>query len=376
MAAILCGALFGAAALRADEGPDPAVPPEASASGSRESPPAIEYIPLRGFAFRTPDKLFEMAIGFNLQVRFTSFDFDDVPGAVADADEFRVRRFKLYFTGYAFDPKLTYRVQLAFENVNNTKLLLDDAWVNYKFMAEISVQMGQSKTPVQPRRALQRRRHPVPGARPGRGRVQARTRHRGGHSRVTLEGRADYMAGVFSGDGQNTLRATDHVMPMIRLVANPLGQMGIGESDLEGHTAPALSFGVDGFTNTLRKTTDALFEVSPPNYASPTGWLGRNIELFRTGENVFVESGSTDVQLKWMGLSVQAEYFVGHAEGDSSGVTLRANGWYGQAGYLIVPAQGRRRRPLLGRGLQPGRAAQRDVGRHGGDGLVLQAGTT
>jgi hypothetical protein len=132
-AAILCGAMLAPAILRAEEDPEPATPPEAGATAPPATPP-IEYIPLRGFAFRTPDRLFELALGFNLQLRFTRFDFDQLPNALEDADEFRVRRFKLYFTGYAFDPRLTYRVQLAFENVNNTRLLLDDAWLNYKFM--------------------------------------------------------------------------------------------------------------------------------------------------------------------------------------------------------------------------------------------------
>ncbi len=334
-AVILCGAILGSAAL-AEEGPEPAAPPEPTAATPTPWPP-IQYIPSRGFAFRTPDKLFEMAIGFNLQARFTSFDFDQVPGAVADADESRIRRFKLYFTGYAFDPRLTYRLQLAFENVNNTKLLLDDAWVNYKFMEEISAQMGQSKTPYSRDELyndgviqFQERALAVDTFKPGRDTGA-------GILGSLWKGQLTYMAGVFSGDGQNTLRATDHVMPMIRLVANPLGQMGNAEADLECHAAPALSLGIDGFTNTLRKTADNILESNTPNYASPTGWLGRNISLFKTGEDIFIESASADVQLKWMGFSVQGEYFVGHAEGDTSGVIVRAYGWYVQTGYLIIP---------------------------------------
>jgi phosphate-selective porin OprO/OprP len=342
-AAILWGVMLGTAVLAAEEGLDPAVPAgQDKLTAEVPAPtawPAIEYIPMRGIAFRTPDKLFELAIGFNLQARFTSFDFDQVPGAVANADEFRIRRFKLYFTGYAFDPKLTYRVQLAFENVNNTRLLLDDAWINYKFMDEISAQMGESKTPYSRDELyndgviqFQERALAVDTFKPGRDTGA-------GILGSLFEGKLTYMAGVFSGDGQNTLRATDHVMPMVRLVANPVGQMGTGESDLECHKDPALSFGVDGVTNTLRKTTDVVFETITPNYASPTGWLGRNIGLFTTGENIFIESGSADVQFKWMGLSVQAEYFFGHAEGDTSGARLRANGWYGQAGYFVVPSK-------------------------------------
>ena len=113
--------------------------------------------------------------------------------------------------------------------------------------------------------------------------------------------------------------------------------MGNGEADIEGHATPALSLGIDGFTNTLRKTTDVLFESVTPNYASPTGWLGRNIALFTTGEDVFVESASADIQLKWLGFSLQGEYFVGHAEGDTSGVILRSYGWYAQSGFFVLP---------------------------------------
>ena len=340
LAAMLCGAMLGSTAL-AEEGPDPAVPAEQDKPATAPAPtpwPAIEYIPMRGFAFRTPDKLLELAIGFNLQARFTSFDFDQgVPAAVADAEEFRIRRFKLYFTGFAFDPKLTYRVQLAFENVNNTRFLLDDAWINYKFMDEISAQMGQSKTPYSRDELyndgviqFQERALAVDTFKPGRDTGA-------GILGSLFKGGLTYMAGVFGGDGQNTLRATDHVMPMIRLVANPIGQMGNAEADIECHSTPALSLGVDGFTNTLRKISDTAFETNTHNYASATGWLGRNIGLFRTGENVFIESGSADVQFKWIGFSAQAEYFFGHAEGDTSGVTLRANGWYVQTGYLIIP---------------------------------------
>ena len=322
--------------IRAEEGPDPAVPVEQEAAAPTPAP-GIEYIPLRGLAFRTPDKLFELAVGFNLQLRFTRFEFDRVPSALEDSNEFRVRRFKLYFTGYAFDPKLTYRMQLAFENVNNTKLLLDDAWINYKFMDEISAQMGQSKTPYSRDELyndgviqFQERALAVEAFKPGRDAGA-------GVLGSLFKGQLTYMAGVFNGEGQSTLRASDHVMPMVRLVANPVGQMGIGEADLEGRQTPALSFGVDGFTNTLRKTTDVLFESVTPNYASPTGWLGRNIGLFTTGEDIFIESASADLQFKWMGISAQAEYFFGHAEGDTSGVRVRANGWYGQAGYMVIP---------------------------------------
>ena len=244
-----------------------------------------------------------------------------MPNALSDADEFRVRRFKLYFTGYAFDPKLTYRVQLAFENVNNTRLLLDDAWVNYKFVDEISAQMGQSKTPYSRDELyndgviqFQERALAVDTFKPGRDTGA-------GILGSLFGGKMTYMAGVVQRRRPEHAardRPRDADGAPRRQSDRP--DAGGGESDLECHKEPALSFGVDGFTNTLRKITDIAFELNTVNYASPTGWLGRNIGLFTTGEDVFVESASADVQFKWLGFSAQAEYFAGHAEGDTSGV--------------------------------------------------------
>src|SRR5262249_27370664 len=85
-----------------------------------------------------------------------------------------------------------------------------------------------------------------------------------------------YQAGVFSGNGQNTLRVSDHVMPMLRLLWNPLGEMGQGEADVHNHKDPALSFGVAGFHNAIKKTSDTGFDALALNYLSAAGWLGRS----------------------------------------------------------------------------------------------------
>jgi phosphate-selective porin len=354
---VLCLAALLPGLLRAD-GPEDAAPvPETPASPPTAA--AVEYIPLRGVVFRTADRLFELAIGANLQFRFTNFKFDDVPNAQPDADEFRVRRFKLYLTGYAFDPHLTYRFQVAFENVANGKLLLDDAWLNYRFMDEVSAQGGQSKTPYSRDELFndgviqfQERAAAVDAFKPGRD-IGA------GFTGTVGKGLFVYYAAVFGGVGQTTLRATDHVMPMLRLVVNPLGELGQGEADLDAKPDPRISVGVDGFTNTLKKIDDRNFESNVPNYASSTGWLGRGINLFRTGENVAIRSASADVQFKWSGFSAQAEYFLGRAEGDTGGAILRAKGWYGQVGYLVVP--GKLDIALRDAAVDSNRAVSRDV---------------
>lgn len=339
-AAVLCAAAWLAAGLLLGEGPETdlsAASEPAPAPVPPAEKPAVEYIPMRGVALRTSDGLFEIALGFTLQFRYTRFDFDGVSGASPDADEFRIRKLKVFLTGFTVDPRLTYRLQAAFENVNTPKLLLDDAWLNFKLIDQLGFQAGQSKTPYSRQELyneavvqFSERASSVEAFKPGRD-------IGGGVLGSFSGGKLNYMVGVFGGAGQSTLRARDHVMPMVRIVLNPIGQMGPAESDLEGHSSPALSFGVDGFTNTLQKVGDNLLESNTPNYASPTGWLGRSIALFRTGEDISVESASADLQFKWRGLAVQGEHFWGHARGEASGFVLRASGWYGQASYFILP---------------------------------------
>jgi len=332
------GLVLAAAVSSAEEGPD--LVPSLAESPEQAAPaepakPSVSYVQYRGVVFRTPDGLFEASLGFNLQVRFTSIDLDALAGGI-DADEFRVRRFKLFMTGFAFDPRLTWRFQADFASTAANRYL-DDAWLNWKFADALSAQFGQYKTPFArqelyndgflqfPERSLA-----TDAFKPSRdiGFMAA-----GSFCGDLVQ----YQAGVFGGDGQNTLRTTNHVMPMLRLVFNPIGKIGNSEADLQNHKTPALSLGANGFTNTLKKITNTSFEALTLNYLGPAGWLGRNANLFETGEDVDIKSWGFDGQFKWHGLAVQAEGFIGQAVGQTSGVRLYAYGWYAQAGYFILP---------------------------------------
>src|SRR5262249_24416321 len=140
MKRLLFAVLAAAAALQAVPGAAQEV-----VTNAPTAKPSLQYVEGRGIVFRTPDDLFEVALGFNLQVRDTRFDLDDSSGGV-DANEFRVRRFKLCLAGFAFDPRLTWRFQAAFESTAANRYL-DDAWLNWKFSNAVSIQGGQYKTP-------------------------------------------------------------------------------------------------------------------------------------------------------------------------------------------------------------------------------------
>ena len=364
-AAAAAGLLLGYAdaSVRAEQSASAAVAAEATAAeanavasspdeASKPGPPNPTYVEGRGFDFKTSDGLFDLAIGANLQVRFSDLDVD----GSAEATEFRVRRFKLYLTGFAFDPRLTYRVQLAFENPNNVRLL-DDLWLNWTFMNLLQVQMGQSKTPYGREELMNdgvlmfaERSIAIDAFKPNRDigfLVLGNTK-----SYVF-----QYGAGVFGGVGQTTLRTTNHVMPIARVVFSTFGERFPGEPDLPRSATPRVSIGANGFFNTLKKTSATAFESTLPNYAAATGWLGQNVGLFTTGEDVQIGSGGIDAQLAWLGLTFQGEYLIGHAEGQLSDVRVNSRGYYAEVSVMVLPKLGLACRYS---NIDPNRATTRD----------------
>jgi phosphate-selective porin OprO and OprP len=332
--------LAGAARLAAEGGESLEFSAEETTKPPEEPPkpapkPNPSYIEGRGFDFRTSDGLFDLAIGANLQVRFSDLDVDG-PGS---STEFRVRRFKFYLTGFAFDPRLTYRFQLAFENANNVRLL-DDAWLNWKFVDLFQVQAGQSKTPYGRQELMNdgvlmfaERSIAIDAFKPNRDAGVMAI----GYSKGSV---FQYAAGVFGGAGQTTLRGTNHVMPIARVVWSTFGDPRAGEPDLDRSAVPKLSIGANGFFNTLRKTTATTFESAFPSYASATGWLGQNVGLFETDEDVEVGSGGIDTQFAWLGFTFQGEYLIGHAKGVTSGVNLNSRGYYAQVSAMTIGCLG------------------------------------
>ena len=334
--------LLGCASARAADGsPNEATAPDAAVEAAvpaEEAPPTPvssnpTYVEGRGFDFKTSDGLFDLAIGANLQVRFSDLDVENG----TEADEFRVRRFKLYLTGFAFDPRLTYRVQIAFENPNNVRLL-DDLWVNWRFDDLLQAQMGESKTPYGREELMNdgvlmfaERSIAIDAFKPNRDT---------GAMLLGYGKRFQYAVGVFGGAGQGTLRATNHVMPIGRLVFTTFPERIPGEPDLSRSPTPRFSIGANGFFNTLKKTAATAFESTLPNYAAPTGWLGQNAALFTTGEDVQIGSGGVDTQVAWMGLTFQGEYLIGHAEGQTSDVRVNSRGYYAEISAMVLPKLG------------------------------------
>jgi len=293
------------------------------------------YVPGKGFTFTSAERDFQLSLGGRGQFQYQFLDRE----TGQDVSQFRIRRFKVYMGGYAFSSDLTYRVQADLTKAN-TAQLLDDAWINYRFAEEAQAQAGQFKVPFLREELIS------DGAQQFVDRANVVDAFKPSYD-IGVMGWGDiskslfaYSAGIFGGAGQGQTRTGNSSAYAIRAVFNPLGAVPYTESALENFENLRLSIGGDYFRNTLKKAGPATFQdtsSTTPPYAGTSGWLGANVTAFDNTEKVDIEMYSIDGALKWRGLSAQAEYMHGSADGEVTGRKVNASGWYAQAGYLVVP---------------------------------------
>ncbi|HEY9487398.1 MAG TPA: porin [Chryseosolibacter sp.] len=112
----------------------------------------------KGFGIVTADSTYSLKFQFRMQNRaaFTTKDLDDL---AAESFEFRIRRLRLKFEGFVYDPKLTYYIQLSFsrgdmdwrgpENSRNnlSPNVVRDAVIYYNPTKSLKIGFGQTKLP-------------------------------------------------------------------------------------------------------------------------------------------------------------------------------------------------------------------------------------
>lgn len=291
----------------------------------------LDYKVGKGFTFSSPDEKFQISLGARLQSRYTFTDKE----AGQDASEWRIRRMKLFMGGHAYTKDLTYKLQVNFAD---TSKLLEDAWLNYKVMDEAQLLLGQEKV------QFARQEITSSGAQQFVDRANATDTFKMGrdtglmiHGKIA-KGVLNYNLGVYGGLGQNTPRsAANNNAFAARVTVNPLGNMPYSEADLEQSEKPLVSIGANYFMDTLKKTNATTLETNNLSFAGSNGWFGKGRSTFGATEKVDIDTFGIDAAFKWMGFSAQGEYFLGQAEGQDSAKKLRAQGFYTQAGYFIIP---------------------------------------
>jgi hypothetical protein len=153
------------------------------------------------------------------------------------------------------------------------------------------------------------------------------------------EKRLHYQFGIFNGNGLNQRQRSTDFLYAGRVQFDPLGPFPAGEPDLDNLQHPRLSFGLSSQFNKVGKKDIARLSADNDaleNIIIRPGFSGDNIDIW---------TSTADVAFKWRGFSFVSEYYFGNITTDrafdfgsgSPNRTFDAYGWYGQAGYFIIP---------------------------------------
>ncbi len=306
----------------------------------------IKFKPGEGVNFTSSDGKFSSSIGASYQIRYTLMDLDAVNDSATkhaqDSSKFELKRIKLLLNGNAYSPDLTYKMSINFANIaggtTSNGGLLEETWMNYKLLNEVQFRFGQDKVQfarqyITPSTAQQFVDQSVVTA----------AFAPGYDTGVTILGKVagglfNYSISGLGGVGQNTYRSTTDNAFAARLTIDPFGYVKYSEADLDSSAKPLWSLGSSYFRDTIY-----IGETNNLGFTKSTGWYGIGSPLmtaaqkFSSGEALDFNSFGVDTVFKWHGLSATGEYFFGQAEGQTSGHKLRAEGFYGQVGYFVIP---------------------------------------
>lgn len=245
---------------------------------------------------------------------------------------------RLFFSGHAYRPELTYLIQLAvagrdFRDGATSPVF--DAYLDWKIHRDFNVRAGQYFVPFDRLRtirefALQMGDRPVPVAELTLDRDVGLTLY----SDKLLGDRSPvaYRVSVFGGGGTNlTLAKEPGALVVGRLELRPLGPLDDdSEGDLERRKRPGIALGgafaANINTNRLRSTTGATFAGGTTDYLH----------------------AAADLVFKWHGFAFEAEYLWKRASSDTilsedeegaprTEYTRSAQGTVFQASYAFDP---------------------------------------
>ncbi|OGQ05677.1 MAG: hypothetical protein A3F82_04905 [Deltaproteobacteria bacterium RIFCSPLOWO2_12_FULL_44_12] len=260
-----------------------------------------------GFFIKSADGNYKLTPSFTLQVQHR---FQEIENA-QDTNDIFLRRGRVKFEGNAITKDLEYEVDMDFgtPDAGGEEFDLKDFYLDYHALEPLHIRAGQYKVPfgiqeLTSSKKLQFVERSLASEEfvPGR---DIGLEFWG----TPWEGRFEYYAGLFNGDGRNRLNQNQEFLYTARFAINPLGEYKLEESDLNGSEDPNLTFGGEFFYNRDRTARD----------------------------NFFVFGGFGG--LKYKGFSLRGEYFRRFNRNDRSTAAndQDAQGYYAQAGYMLIP---------------------------------------
>jgi phosphate-selective porin len=330
----------------------------------------------RGLYTQFKDR-FQLKIRIRLQFRYTDSAFNNAYGTIGDnknypiisgtniaarqfkedVSEFDVRRVRLVFEGFAFNPETTYFVQFRNDTNGTTTqptttrstTQIYDAYIDLKQIPWANLRVGQYRT-------LFGRQEYVSSALlqfVDRGLVAEAFVPNGIDRRdqgVTIHSDEkkypiNYAFGVFNGVGINLTRLglntpgnANELMYVGRVTADLMGKPGYPEGDLAYSLTPQMAVGLSyGYNAGLQTNTTPTTDPGVNTQISTAIASLGNGRLLNQG---VVNLGTTGVDFifKYKGLSLQSEGFVRNVDTrDPSKRIGNATGFYVQGGYFVVP---------------------------------------
>jgi phosphate-selective porin len=278
---------------------------------------------------------FYLELSNRVQVRYTHEFPDDAIklGGTEEAGDskgsFRIRRAKLKFEGWFYQPWLTYEVQTNWPGLSSSNLAqyLEDANINWdvtKGKKTFMVKLGQYKVPF----GLQELTSSGSQQLVDRSLV-SNAYFRGRDTGLSLWGvlgsnKLEYRAGVFNGNGlTRSANDNDKFQYNARVSFQPNGAVPLGtysgahqsESDFE--------------TRALGKP---IFVVSGAFEQNDLSNVATDLKT-----NIKSTLYTVDAMLKYRGFSATGAYTWGERDPQEVNATFDTSGWYAQAGFFLKP---------------------------------------
>ncbi len=257
------------------------------------------------------------------QARYT-YQANDIT-STDDLSNFQVQRMRLGFKGYAGSEKLKYQLLLsASQSGEYDKVSLLDWFVDYSHAKELGIRAGQFKVPYSTSFTISASELQFVE------RTQIDSNFRLDRDNgvniygKVLDSKLTYNIGVYNGEGRNKSNPDNGMLYAARILFEPLGKYSYNESDIETSSKPvALASAAYAISNNQVGSTNTNL-----NARLATTALGISDV---TGYNAFAG-------VKYNGASMHAEYFHRNINPDNDTKDKeKAQGYYVQAGYLIVP---------------------------------------
>ncbi len=120
----------------------PAVAEEAALDTTDDNTVKVTYD--KGFKFLTKDQKFLLLLNAGVQLRYTYMDFDpEISGNEENYSNFYIRRARLWWRGYIFDPRFTYFFNVQLEPTRTVNA--HDLWIAYRFSDLLNLGAGRNK---------------------------------------------------------------------------------------------------------------------------------------------------------------------------------------------------------------------------------------